>query len=47
MAEMEKEVTRFLAKVAQEKREGVPLEREAREVRLRCGAHVLEKGLAL
>lgn len=47
MAEVEKEVTTFLTKVADGEVKGVALEMEARAVGLRCGARVLEQGLQM
>lgn len=47
MAEMEKEVTELLEKVAKEKPDRIEWEREAQAVGLRCGARVREKGIAL
>jgi hypothetical protein len=47
MAEVEKEVTTFLTKVAEGAVQGVALEMEARAVGLRCGARMVEQGVQM
>ncbi len=47
MAEIENEVIQFLEQVGWERLEGVKLEREAREIGLKCGATVLERAIGL
>ncbi len=45
MAEIEKEVTKFLEKVEKEKPGGAELEKQARRIGQRCGAAVLEEAI--
>jgi hypothetical protein len=47
MAGIKREVTAFLAKAIEQKPAGVALEREAREIGLKCGAQLLEQALQL
>jgi hypothetical protein len=47
MAEIEREVTAFLAKAIEQKSEGIALEMESREIGLKFGAKLLEQALQL